>query len=657
MVRITSGFLAILFAIWTALIASSYGENFVFPGDHENIVFDEVLWGLALVILSLFSGNRLLKAFRLEYGTSVEESLFSVGIGCGLLSTSIFILGVFKLFHTGPLLLLLLGLLVVAASNYEYGKALFRKINQWAPSFSSYELILLFLIFGFASLTMCSTLTPPISRDALIHHLAIPKRYIAQHGIVDVPFSMPSYNPPFMEMLYTGSLLLSSDILAQLLHFFFYVGSLFFTYALGRRVLPRSMSMLAVLLFDSLPVVCRVSSFAYSDLGLTFFTLGGFFAILEWSGTRSKRWLILGAIMTGLAVCCKYNGFIVLVAIVLGIIFTLDRWRVPLKLMIGVVAFFLLIATSVNTPWLVRNSLFTGNPIYPLAKDYLGKPWLPDQPKLSQYQERKMLWGETLRDQISLPWNLSVKTTSKARYELDGVINPIFLVFLPVFVFSSPKTRSVKMMAGFCLLYFLLFWASSRVRLRYLIPIYPFLGIITSYTFYGWRTKGKKLFIVLAVSFSILLNLYWLLVYTSSVNPMDFLTGKENREAFLTRHIPSYPVFKYVNTSLPQNARVMFLYGGNYGNDAYYLDRDYFFDSRYLGYTGKIVIKKAATPEEVRQEFSSMGITHLLINWQRLRIDFESSLPPEKLLLFRTFCLRFLQLQCKHGGSFLYRLL
>ena len=146
-------------------------------------------------------------------------------------------------------------------------------------------------------------------------------------------------------------------------------------------------------------------------------------------------------------------------------------------------------------------------------------------------------------------------------------------------------------------------------------------------------------------------------MYTSKINPFDFLVGKESRRAFLCRHIPPYPVFEYVNKHLPQNARIMFLYGGKFGNDGYYLDRDYFYDTRYMGYTGKKILTKAESAEEVRKEFRNLGISHFLINWNRLQMDYSSSLSTEKQLLFKKFCQRFLRLEFKHGRSFLYRLI
>jgi len=645
------------FILWAALIFLCYGKNFPFSGSFENFPLDEILSSIVLVFVSLLSGNRLLKSFRLEGIHCLEEMLFSIAIGLALISAFIFLLGLLHLLYLQAVLLLVLGFCLLAASNHVYGRTLWERAKKYHPALSLPEIFMVLLVLAFAGLTLINTLPPPVSRDALIHHLAIPKLYMKHHGIVDIPFSLPSYYPPFMEMLYTGALILSSDILAKILHFLFYLGSLLFTFVLGRQFLSRFMSLLAVSLFGSLPVVFQVSSIAYTDLGLTFFTLGGFIALFRWSQTHVTGWFYLGALMTGWAVGCKYNGLIVFFILLMGIILILSQRKVSFPLLVKNVTVFIFLILMVNILWLARNYSFTGNPGYPLANAIIGEPWLPDQPKLSQYQIRRVLYGETLWDQILLPWNLSVKTKSKARYELDGIINPIFLIFLPFFIGLSGKPKGIKWLACFCLLYFLFFWASSRVRLRYLMPIYPLLGIITAYTVATWELRWKKIFLTIPLCLIFLLNLYWILVYTSATKPIGFLVGKESRRSFLCRHIPSYPVFEFINSSLPHNARIMFLYGGKHGNDGYYLDRDYFFTTRYMGHTGRKILEKVDTPEGVRNELLRMRLTHLLINWKRLDMDYASSLSPEKFSLFKEFCRDFLRLECKYGGSSLYRLL
>ena len=47
---------------------------------------------------------------------------------------------------------------------------------------------------------------PPISRDALVHHLAVPKLYLRHGAIHEIPFMVFSYYPMNLDMLYLAAL-------------------------------------------------------------------------------------------------------------------------------------------------------------------------------------------------------------------------------------------------------------------------------------------------------------------------------------------------------------------------------------------------------------------------------------------------------------------
>jgi hypothetical protein len=48
-------------------------------------------------------------------------------------------------------------------------------------------------------------LTPPLSRDALIHHLAIPKLWLKHGGFYEIPWADYSYYPMYINLLYLVS--------------------------------------------------------------------------------------------------------------------------------------------------------------------------------------------------------------------------------------------------------------------------------------------------------------------------------------------------------------------------------------------------------------------------------------------------------------------
>ena len=67
--------------------------------------------------------------------------------------------------------------------------------------------IVLMVLLGvlFVSIIMLACV-PPVSKDALTHHLAIPKLYLKQGGIYEIPWAKWSYNPMNLDLLYLHKL-------------------------------------------------------------------------------------------------------------------------------------------------------------------------------------------------------------------------------------------------------------------------------------------------------------------------------------------------------------------------------------------------------------------------------------------------------------------
>ena len=79
--------------------------------------------------------------------------------------------------------------------------------------------------------------------------------------------------------------------------------------------------------------------------------------------------------------------------------------------------------------------------------------------------------------------------------------------------------------------------------------------------------------------FSAAFHGFYLWRYVQEVAPLSYVTGQESRDAYLTRFLPDYPVFQYVNRELPATAKIYLLFVGRRG---YYCERDYFHDGGEL---------------------------------------------------------------------------
>ncbi|MBW1682564.1 MAG: glycosyltransferase family 39 protein [Deltaproteobacteria bacterium] len=154
---------------------------------------------------------------------------------------------------------------------------------------------------------------PPVSRDALVHHLALPKLFL-RHGILaDFPTMVYSYYPMNLDLLYMIPLRFGNDIAPKLIHFSFGLLTAWVLYAYLKSRLGRTYGLMAALFFLSTPVIVKLSTTVYVDLGVIFFSTAALLLLLQWAERRFRsRYLLLSAVCCGLALGTKYNALICL---------------------------------------------------------------------------------------------------------------------------------------------------------------------------------------------------------------------------------------------------------------------------------------------------------------------------------------------------------
>ena len=90
------------------------------------------------------------------------------------------------------------------------------------------------------------------------------------------------------------------------------------------------------------------------------------------------------------------------------------------------------------------------------------------------------------------------------------------------------------------------------------------------------------------------------------VEPFGYVAGAVTRDEYLDRHRPEYAAMRFINTHLPQDAKVMLVLLGSRG---YYCDRNYVYGDEALG----SVFLISQNGQEMHSRLKDMGITHLLI--------------------------------------------
>lgn len=529
------------------------------------------------------------------------------------------------------------------------------------------------------------TWVPPISRDALVHHLAVPKLYLSYGSIYELPLLPFSYYPMNLDLLYLVPLYLGNDIIPKLIHFSFALLTAWLIFHYLRRRLNAIYGLLGVIFFLSIPIVVKLSITVYVDLGVIFFSTASLLLLLRWIESGFQlRFLILSAGLCGLAMGTKYSGLVAFFLLTVFVPFLYSRYSQNkgggfIKPM-GYGLLFFAVALLVFSPWMVRNYCWKGNPIYPLYNRWFN-PKVPTPKEISSGETKKnegtgsflyrsTIYNETWWQIALLPVRVFVEGKDGSGQYFDGKLNP-FLLILPIFSFFRIKKDrdnvryEKKIMLTFAGLFFAFAFFGSVLRIRYISPIIPPLIILsvfgTKFVFDEVRRSSLTVIRQLGVFFAVMvvvlalgLNAGYIVEQFRYVDPLSYIGGELTRDEYISRYRPEFPVMKYVNKNLPSDARCLFIFLGKRG---YYFDREYIPDTPYQ--TGKIyeIVKESDKPHEILASLNKMGVTYLVIHiglFQRWATDLYSN---EKQVLLNNFFRNHVSLLYEKNGFGVFRLI
>ncbi|MFH1982578.1 MAG: phospholipid carrier-dependent glycosyltransferase [Pseudomonadota bacterium] len=513
--------------------------------------------------------------------------------------------------------------------------------------------ILIGIVVGMASV-------PPVSRDALNHHLLVPKLYLAHGGIYEIPHILFSYYPMNLDLLYAIPLFFGNDILPKIIHLTFGLLTALVLFNYLRKRLGATYAAIGGLLFLSLPVIVRLSTVAYVDLGLLFFSTVSLMAFVKWTENGfAERYLVLSAVFCGLCMGTKYNGLIVLCLVFLMTAFVYVR-RNRLHGLASAKAFlpaalFLFVAVAVFSPWAIRNALWTGNPVYPLFQSIFNPPatagFLPDvpaSPRLDHFSYRRLAFGEPWWMIVLVPIRIFLQGADDNPQFFDGALNPYLLV-LPLLALLTWRAQPVRhrrentIWLVFAVLYILIVFFQIDMRTRWILPAVPPLVILSVFGLHGVAQKIRS---VLAVSslrgnlmggaFAVVLlcmlalNVRYLADLYGRVSPMEYLSGRMSRDEYIVAHRPEYELFRYANRHLPQGASLLsFFMGGRF----------YYSDLPVQDGNGTLLraIRDASSPESIATRLTESGHEYLLIYEPLLNRWLTDNLSAQQLVVTAEF--------------------
>ncbi|MFZ5565142.1 MAG: ArnT family glycosyltransferase, partial [Thermodesulfobacteriota bacterium] len=446
-------------------------------------------------------------------------------------------------------------------------------------------ILCLLLSAGFVMAVACILVlasVPPVSRDALVHHLAIPKMYLRHGGMYEIPSMHFSYFPMNLDLLYLVPLYFKYDIAAKYVHFCFALLTAGLIYRYLRRKLNRIYGLLGALFFLTLPVIIKLSVTVYVDLGLICFSWASLYCMLRWyDADFSTRWLITAGLACGLALGTKYNGLLLLpiMGTFVPILYASKKNRdVPKQNFrlrhknafagVGWAAVFMLIALVFFSPWMARNFVWKHNPVYPLFNSVFNRPAAPvvaqpgaeneKAPVKNAFWMRRHVYGESFWQTLSIPVRAFFQGRDDNPRYFDGRLNP-FLLLLPLAAFIRVRPPFFPAFAAhraalafFAVLFMLFVLFQADFRIRYMGPAIPPLVVLAVFGVKTLADAARRLPVfpgragLAAVAATVILALFlngrYIYGQFDYIRPLDYLCGAVDRDAYISRYRKEYPV-------------------------------------------------------------------------------------------------------------------
>jgi 4-amino-4-deoxy-L-arabinose transferase-like glycosyltransferase len=550
---------------------------------------------IVFLAIAYVMGNRILA--RTSVHPESGRVFLSLSLGFGGISVLLFYAALFGFFYTSALVIFLVLSVIVLFRKREWVTLLTEFQHSSVKAIELYlkhwnwilPVVLLVAPTVFGYFLKC--LYPPRHFDDIMYHLPHARDIVIHHGLYLNPYVRYPLFPQNFEMLYALLLLFYDDISSHIIHASSAVITAIGVYSLGALTSSRKTGVIGAIIFLSNPLVQILMKTAYIDLGLTMFVFLGFYCISLWIHTKKMNWLYLAGFATGMAAGTKYTALMYVLLYAVWIAYEGRNIRYVITFICLVIVF--------GSPWYIRNYILSGNPIFPFGESIFGYSWLWDRSDaLGQSHDLLKAHGtpRTILSFLMLPWNLVMH---QEKFMDDGGISLWMLAMFPSILFIKRFTTFQRKLCVFAFLTMIIWFCSTQI-LRYLLPLFPVMSLLSAYVLADLYDAIKKFFhgtfpaiklicnkacyyagkrVVSVVIIAVLLILQGKDLHRMIIRSSLPVTP-ELRSAYLSKHKPAHQLIQIANMDPSLN-----IYQLKFEDHVYYADGkiigDHFGPSRY----------------------------------------------------------------------------
>lgn len=603
------------------------------------------LWGMAAFILAGAWGlGHLLLRWLIPKGllAPLERFVFACGVGLSAVSLLTLLCGLMGFLQRG-FFQTVLGLSFLAACGERVWA--WRQADKSASKPSSPERSslgkwgIVGLLVPFLMMMLLGAVSPSTDFDVKEYHFGGPKEFFLAGRVQFLPHNVYTSFPFLTEMLTLLGMVLRDDWLtgalvgkSVLMAFVPLTGLAIL--AAGRRWFGHWAGWFGMLVWLTTPWATRIGIIAYAEGGLTCFLFLAFFAtVIAVQQFRDGRLLpslfLLAGLLAGSAMACKYTGLVSAVfPLAAWVGFVLVRHKPKLEPPVsharvwlktgGVFTLGVVIAIG---PWLVKNLVETGNPVYPLAWSIFGgRDWTAElnaQWIKAHSPTHHRLSSLVVLENGAPGWVIDVMA-------INDWLSPLLYGLAPL-VLLVPDFRKLS---GKIWLYiawlFFAWWCFTHRLDRFWVPMLPVVALLAGAGAVWSSERIWKIVCGSVIALTLVFN--FVLIGTQNAGYIAGLTKLEDAAAFTARL--TAPEINHLNklaAKTSEEIRVLSVGEAEVFDARFPILYNTVFDrSLFQEWTedpdSKLPpeTRPMKTPEEIRDKFRQEDITHVLVNWQEI---------------------------------------
>ena len=565
---------------------------------------------LAVTLLQAFCclglGAGLLRLLKIDdVMTAREHWGFSFAVGFGALGWLVFPLGISGHLSPAPLAGLLMAGCVPAL--------LLRRPTAVSikPCLDAVGWTLLALLCASFAFDSMEALAPPADADTLAYHFAIPRQFLADGRIKFIPQALEGAVPLGVQMTYVPALALGGERALTLWVMLGEWAAAAIVFVLCRNHLGLNWSLAVALIFLTTPAVIYGGGSGQVETRIALYMLIAAWAVARALKTGYLRYAVLAGLACGFFVASKYTGLLFAAAAGFMLLYQ-RRWLAH-----GTA--FAAIVIAAGFQWYAWNGLHTGDPVFPVLFQWLGRDDLAFWNKAhdlvfkEQYFPSETPLPITPVSLLLFPLKATLDFASLKDAGRVG-FGPYGLLLIPFAALGWWRHRDrawrspllVYAVLAF-LFYVLWFFAGGSQRIRHLLPILPlFLICVTAAA--ERLTAGGTHRAPLMAAMAMVVAMQMASHGIFALNYFKFHVRGESRQAFLARNVESFLPVPWINANLKKSDRILI----TFRQLRYYIDIPVFFASPLSQSTVELRPEKTDARTLYRQ-LRSLGITHLLL--------------------------------------------